>query len=60
MDPKAVAAISGVMYYLKSLEDRQPASIAQPETTGLSPWALHGRQSIMRMREMVQRRMVRR
>ena len=56
MNKPKVAAISGVISYLEEESKAgAPSSPAEP-----SPWALYGRQSIMRMRELVQRRIVRR
>lgn len=53
---KISAAIAGVMYYLKAEEEmmlsKEP-SVAERHPT---PWALNGRQTIMQMRALVQRR----
>ena len=61
MDNAMVAAISGVINYLA--EEKQPEGTAFkkrddiPSGSRISPWALYGRQTIMRMRGMVQRRL---
>jgi hypothetical protein len=61
MDPdkKKRAAIASVLYYLKSEEEQQyrrpPVPVGIP-----SPWQLQGRQSIMYMRNLLQRRVLKR
>lgn len=57
---EAVAAISGVMAYLRGEGEKKPEKRLPPPMTTLSPWALYGRQSIMYMRTLVQRRVLKR
>ena len=69
MNPELLAALAGVALHLQEAEEAERAgSIAGgphgwqglPGTTGAAPWALHGRQSIMRMRTLVQQRVLKR
>ncbi len=60
MDKKLAAAVTGVLYSMMSEEDQAvyPASSRTSEEP--SPWALHGRQTIMQMRSLLQRRVLKR
>ncbi len=61
MDTKSVAAIAGAVYFMKAEEESRRETLMRPAVqVRSSPWAAQGRQSIMRMRELVQRRFVRR
>jgi hypothetical protein len=57
---KILAAIAGVMYYLKSEEEMAVPTAPTVAELFPSPWALNGRQTIMQMRSMVQRRILKR
>ena len=56
---KYQAAIAGVMAYLKAEEEQHPV---EPDVIIGSPnaWALNGRQNIMQMRSLMQRRVLKR
>ena len=58
-DSKLQAAIAGVMYYMMTEEEQQPA-VAEKPATGPAAWALNGRQTIMQWRTLVQRRVLKR
>ncbi len=66
MNPELLAALAGVALHLHEAEEADKArSIAGGPygprgTAGAAPWALHGRQSIMRMRTLVQQRVLKR
>jgi hypothetical protein len=61
MDPDLIAALLGVARHIEETEDEARAgSRAGAGATGASPWALHGRQGIMRMRALVQQRVLKR
>lgn len=57
---KMVAAVTGVLY-LKNLEEqaKQRFNIESPNISP-STWALYGRQTIMQMRSLLQRRVLKR
>ncbi len=68
MEAKKTAALAGVLAWLKSEEESRAA---QPEARpaaggapggrrGADPWALLGRQTTMQMRNLLQRRLLRR
>ena len=58
-DRKARAAIAGVLSYIKTREEEY---IAEPQVSAHmpTPWQLSGRQSIMQMRGLMQRRVLKR
>ena len=57
MNHDAIAALAGVLHHLEETEDIEEARhTGHTNSAGL--WALHGRQSIMRMRNLVQRRVL--
>jgi hypothetical protein len=58
MDEKKLAAIAGALAWLEGEEAVSP--IAAAPAAASSAWALHGRQSIMTMRSLLQRRVLRR
>lgn len=54
---KKIAAITGVLYYLKNEESENENINLMKKDTGLnyiSPWAAYNRQSVMRMRSLMQ------
>ena len=58
MESTIAAAVMGVLYYLQS-ERKKDQQVLKPVALP-SPWALYGRQSIMHMRNLVQRRVLKR
>ena len=58
MENKIAAAVAGVLNYLQ-IEKEQKQQDGIPVSSP-SPWALFGRQSIMQMRNLVQRRVLKR
>ncbi len=57
MDIKKIAALNGVIYYLRDEEIRKQQENAQKTPGGgAGPWMLCGRQTIMSGRDLVQRR----
>jgi len=60
-DTLRAAAVAGVLAYLRSEEDSRRAPAVGPAAgKGAGAWALHGRRTIMQMRELVQARVLRR
>jgi hypothetical protein len=59
MNPDLIAALLGVARHIEEAEDEAKAS-ARTAAGATSPWALHGRQGIMRMRALVQQRVLKR
>jgi hypothetical protein len=61
LQAKQAAAIAGVLEYLKS-ESEAHLCLQKAALSGRSSgaWALHGRQTIMHMRGLVQRRVLKR
>ena len=57
-DKKLKAAIAGVLYYLQSEEEHKIEHVKAQ--TFPTPWQLHGRTTIMQMRGLVQRRVLKR
>lgn len=57
LDKKRIAALAGVLYYLKDKEKKRlnSVSLREPHSMG-NRWALYGRQRIMQMRSLVQKR----
>ncbi len=61
MDKKKTAAISGVLYYLREEEEQRQRNACSSLARVLpSAWALYGRQKTMQMRDLVQRRLLKR
>ena len=61
MENKKIAALTGALYYLKERREEQERTAACTEAPAReSPWAQYGRQNIMQMRALVQRRVLRR
>ncbi len=60
MDDKKAAAIAGVLYYLREEEERQRNACSSLARVLPSAWALYGRQKTMQMRDLVQRRLLKR
>ena len=61
MNPEVLAALAGVARYLEEEEEASKVKAGAAGAAGAAgPWALAGRQSIMRMRELVQRRVLKR
>jgi hypothetical protein len=64
MNPQTLAVLAGVVRFIEESEEADKTAAAgapAPGTTsGASLWALHGRQSIMRMRALVQQRLLKR
>jgi len=58
-DPKVRAAIAAVLQYLRS-EEETVMQVATAPAQWPSPWAMSGRQSVMRMRDLLQRRLLKR
>ncbi|MBN1699045.1 MAG: hypothetical protein JW881_16115 [Spirochaetales bacterium] len=59
-DLKKKAAIAAVLYYVKAEEELQQ-QIRPPVVARMpSPWQLQGRQSMMHMRNLIQRRVLKR
>ena len=57
MDIKRIAAITGVIYYLREEELKKEQEVTQSiPGRGAGHWALGGRQTIMSSRDLVQRR----
>ena len=57
MDIKRIAALTGVLYYLKEEElNRDKEKEGKPAGIGTDPWAHCGREAIMSGRELLQRR----
>ncbi len=57
MDRKRIAALTGVIYYLRDEELRKDQeNVRKTPGGGASPWVLCGRQTIMSSRDLVQRR----
>jgi hypothetical protein len=56
---KKKAAIAGALYYLKAEEEKKHG---RPIVTAKipNPWQLHGRQSMMHMKNLIQRRVLKR
>ncbi len=59
-DIKMKAAIAGVMQYIQATEEENVLRPGVQFFRGPSPWALNGRQAIMQMRSLLQRRVLRR
>jgi hypothetical protein len=59
MEPQVLAVLAGVTRYLEE-EEESKVTKAAAAPGAASAWALHGRQGIMRMRELVQRRVLKR
>jgi hypothetical protein len=51
---RKIAAITGVLYYLKN-EESENQNINPVRLNHVSPWASYNRQSIMNMRNLMQR-----
>jgi hypothetical protein len=51
---KKIAAITGVLYYLKN-EEQENKNISRQDLTHMSSWASYNRQSIMNMRSLMQK-----
>lgn len=62
MNPEVLAVLVGVARYLEERDEARAKAgpAGAPAASGASPWALHGRQSIMRMRALVQQRVLKR
>jgi hypothetical protein len=64
MNPETLAVLAGVVRFIEESEEADKTAAAAPGTTsaasGAGLWALHGRQSIMRMRALVQQRLLKR
>ncbi|MBN1411890.1 MAG: hypothetical protein JW969_13660 [Spirochaetales bacterium] len=58
-DKMVKAAISGVMYYIASNETRHRVE-PSVQVTVPTPWTLNGRQTMIQMRTLVQRRVLKR
>ncbi len=56
---KAIAALTGVLYYLKCEAEQRQQIIAMP-VNNPSNWSAYGRQSIMTNRSLIQRRVIKR
>jgi hypothetical protein len=59
-DLKMKAAIAGVVQYIEATEEEMPAQQRGQIFTGGTPWSMSGRQAIMQMRALLQRRVLRR
>jgi hypothetical protein len=59
MDPDLIAALLGVARHIEETED-EARTAARAAAGATSLWALHGRQGIMRMRALVQQRVLKR
>jgi hypothetical protein len=62
MNPEVLAVLAAVARCVEETEESEKTSAGAgaPAARPPSPWALHGRQGIMRMRELVQRRVLKR
>ena len=62
MNPEVLAILAGVVRCAEEAEEAARAAAATGASTAgaVSPWALHGRQGIMRMRALVQQRLLKR
>lgn len=62
MNPQLLAILAGVVRCIEESKEAEEAKTAAggPAAGMTSPWALHGRQGIMRMRALVQQRVLRR
>jgi hypothetical protein len=67
MNPQTLAVLAGVVRFIEESEEADKTAAPAPGTSsaasaasGASLWALHGRQSIMRMRALVQQRLLKR
>ena len=68
MNPEVLAILAGVIRCAEEAEEAARAAAATGASAAgaasaaslASPWALHGRQGIMRMRALVQQRLLRR
>jgi hypothetical protein len=67
MNPETLAVLAGVVRFIEESEEADktaaagaPAPGTSSAASGASLWALHGRQSIMRMRALVQQRLLKR
>ena len=61
MNPEVLAVLAGVARYLEEEEETSKVKAGAAAAPGAAgAWALHGRQGIMRMRELVQRRVIKR
>ena len=58
-DKKLQAALAGVLYYIQSEQSAGSIEREVPSRS-TSPWQLNGRMSIMQMRGLVQRRVLKR
>jgi hypothetical protein len=59
-DTKMKAAIAGVMQYIQVTEEENASGLGDRSHRAPSPWAMNGRQSIMQMRALLQRRVLKR
>jgi len=59
-DTKVKAAIAGVMQYIEVTEEEIPSQTRCQSFSGGTPWSMSGRQTIMQMRGLLQRRLLRR
>ena len=59
MSHDTIAALASAIHHLEELEELEEERNGQLRDAA-SLWALHGRQSIMRMRNLVQRRVLNR
>jgi hypothetical protein len=57
---KMKAAIAGVMQYIQVTEEENALRPGYQINRGPNPWSLSGRQSIMQMRALLQRRVLKR
>ncbi len=62
MNPELLAILAGVVRCAEETEEarRAAATAGAPSAGSTSLWALHGRQGIMRMRALVQQRLLNR
>lgn len=58
-DNKIKAAISGVLHYINTEKERKYEA-SKINMGMISPWQLNGRQTIMQMRSLMQRRVLKR
>jgi hypothetical protein len=63
VDKKKIAAITGVYYYINEEQKQREATLRNQQFfsfSGPGPWALHSRQTMMHMRCLIQRRVLKR
>ena len=67
MENKKIAALAGVLHYLREKQEEQErtALTGEPQNRQspalkVSAWSLYGRQTTMQMRALIQRRVLRR